>query len=210
MTGRVAITPEGFEALYRRAPDPWNTLTSAYEATKRSMLLRACGARPRARGLELACGIGNNTGALARRCLRLDALDAAPTALAQAAIRVADERVTFREARLPAGLPAGPFDLVVAAEIAYYLDREDADRLAARVRADLAPGGRIVVLHHTVPFHDTAQHPRLAHERFTRLVAEGWPIRHAQQGRWRLSVADRPRSAGRLSAPAGRTERRRR
>lgn len=193
VTARMAITPDGFEALYRSASDPWETLTSAYEATKRSTLLRACGPRPRARGLELACGIGNNTGALARRCLRLDALDAAPSALAQAARRVADRRVTFQEARLPDGLPAGQFDLIVAAEIAYYLDRDDADRLAGELRTRLATGGRMVALHHTVPFHDTAQHPRLAHERFMHRIAQDWPTRHAQHGRWCLSVADRPR-----------------
>ncbi|MEM7567924.1 MAG: class I SAM-dependent methyltransferase [Pseudomonadota bacterium] len=193
MTGQAAITPDGFELLYRSAPDPWDTLTSAYEATKRSMLLRACGARPRARGLELACGIGNNTGLLAARCLRLVALDAAPTALSLAARRVADPRVTFREARLPDGLPAGPFDLIVMAEIVYYLDSDDADRLANAVHGSLAPGGRIVVLHHTVPFHDTAQHPRRAHERFMRRAARDRPPRHAQHGRWRISIADRPR-----------------
>ncbi|MEM7566225.1 MAG: class I SAM-dependent methyltransferase [Pseudomonadota bacterium] len=192
MTARPAITPDGFEALYRSTADPWDTLTSAYEATKRDTLLRACGPRPRARGLELACGIGNNTGALARRCLRLDALDAAPTALSQAARRITDRRVTFHEARLPDGLPAGAFDLIVAAEIVYYLAAAEADRLADIARARLAPGGRIVVLHHTVPFHDTAQPPRRAHERFVRRGARDWLIREAQHGRWRLSIVDRP------------------
>ena len=189
---RAAITPDGFEALYQGAADPWDTLTSAYEATKRDTLLRACGGRPCARGLELACGIGNNTAVLARRCLRLDALDASPTALDRARRAVPDARVTFQEARLPHGLPRGPFDLIVAAEIVYYLPRADADRLAEGLRARLAPGGRFVALHHTVPFHDAAEPPGLAHARLMRRAARGWPQTHAQHGRWRVSIADRP------------------
>ena len=189
-----AITPEGFDALYRADPDPWRTATSAYEATKRDMLLRACGTRPRARGLEIACGIGNNARHIARRCLSLLALDASPAALERARAACAGLPVTFREARLPDGLPPlrpeGQFDLIVAAEIAYYLDAADADRLADGLLARLAPGGRLVALHHTVPFHDVRQHPRAAHERF--LARIGLPARSRQHGRWRLSTCDRP------------------
>lgn len=184
------ITPAGFEALYRADPDPWDTATSLYEATKRDALLRACGARPRARGLEIACGVGNNTVRLARRCLHLTALDAAPTALAHAARACAGLPVTFGEAHLPHGLPDGRFDLIVAAEIAYYLPRLEADRLADGLAARLAPGGRLVALHHTVPFHDASQHPRAAHARF--VARMGWPTRSRQYGRWRVTVCDRP------------------
>lgn len=184
------ITPDGFEALYRADPDPWRTHESGYEATKRATLLRACGTRSRARGLEIACGVGNNTRLLARRCLRLDALDASPTALVHAACACAGLPVTFHEARLPEGVPAGPFDLIVAAEIAYYLPRLDADRLADALAARLAPGGRLVALHHTVPFHDTSQHPAAAHARLIERV--GLPARSRQHGRWRVTVCDAP------------------
>ncbi len=171
MAGAVVrpITPEGFEAKFRVDVDPWNYRASRFEAAKRQVLLRACGGRKVGRGLELACAIGVTSRALARLSLRLLAVDASPTALAEARrLTPASARVAFRRALLPSELPRGPFDLVVVSEIAYYLNRRDLDRLASALCRALAPGGRVVVLHHLRPFDDAAQLPRLAHGRLCR------------------------------------------
>lgn len=71
------------------------------------------------RGLEVACAIGETTRRLARVCLRLLAVDSSLTALNEARLRLAENKnVSFRQALLPAETPRGPFDLIVASEIA--------------------------------------------------------------------------------------------
>jgi SAM-dependent methyltransferase len=158
--------PEDFEALFRRNIDPWNYTTSHFEAFKRGVLIRACGCRTYGRGLELACAIGETTRVLAPRCLRLLSLDSSPTALAEAARRNAGMNwVTFRKGLLPCEMPRGPFDLIVASEIAYYLPWRPLDDLLRRIFEAAAPGARIVFLHHLRPFDDTAVLPHLAQAR---------------------------------------------
>lgn len=162
---KAVIDADGFEAKFRSDIDPWNYEASAFEAHKRGVLLRACGARAYGRGLEIACAIGVTTRHLAPRCRRLLATDASPTALGEAARRNADLRnVTFAEARLPEDAPRGTFDLIVASEILYYLPRRGARAVVDAMAAAVAPGGRIVVLHHVRDFEDAAQRPRAAQD----------------------------------------------
>lgn len=162
---RAIIDPAGFEARFRQDIDPWNYATSPFEAHKRSILLRACGARLYGNGLELACAIGETTRVLAPRCLRLLALDASPTALAEAHRRIGGRRnVSFMLARLPREMPRGPFDLIVVSEILYYLKLNDLRLLLLRLERALAPGGRLVILHHLRDFHDAAIRPRMAQD----------------------------------------------
>lgn len=160
------IDAAGFEAKFRDTIDPWNYAASPFEAFKRGVLLRACGAGARGRVLELGCAIGETSRVLARIGLRLVALDASPTALAEAGRRNAgNPRVVFRRAVLPGGMPRGGFDLVVISEVAYYLTGRELDSLLRRVRRVTAPGGRVVVLHHVRPFDDASQLPALAQAR---------------------------------------------
>lgn len=163
------IDPVGFEQKYRDNPDPWNYATSPFERYKRGVLLRACGCRTYGRGLELGCSIGETTRVLARRCLKLLAVDSSSTALKEARQRLRrHENVTLRQADLPGETPRGPFDLIVVSELAYYLRPNALKALLAKLRAALAPNGRIVVLDHMLWFADAAQPPALAHRR-TRL-----------------------------------------
>lgn len=160
---RAIIDPAGFEARFRDDIDPWNYAASPFEAWKRGILLHACGSRLHARGLELACAIGETTRVLAPRCLHLLAINSSPTALAEAARRTAAHRnVTLRRAVLPRDLPRGPFDLIVASEILYYLRPNDLRRMIPALCRALAPGGRLVVLHHLKDFDDAAIRPRRA------------------------------------------------
>lgn len=160
---RAIIDPPGFEARFRENIDPWNYAASPFEAHKRAILLRSCGTRMFGRGLELACAIGETTRVLAPRCLRLLAVDSSATALEEAARRTrANRNVTVRLALLPQQLPRGPFDLIVASEIFYYLRPNDLRILIAGLRRALAPGGRVVILHHLTDFSDAAVRPRLA------------------------------------------------
>lgn len=160
---RAVIDPEGFEAKFREDIDPWNYANSPFEAFKRARLLQACGKGPFGRALELACATGMVTEALAPRCLSLTAVDASPTALQEAARRLGGQRcVRFALAILPDEMPRGPFDLIVVSELLYYLRANDLRRMVARMEKALAPGGRIVLLHHLTEFADAAVRPRAA------------------------------------------------
>lgn len=163
-----AIDPDGFEAMFRENVDPWDYAGSPFEAYKRRILLRACGARIYGRVLELACANGETTKALRPRSLRLCAVDGSSTALGEAARRTQGlSKITLRHALLPRDMPKGPFDLIVVSELLYYLKSGSMTVLLRKLKAALAPGGRIVILHHVLDFDDAAQLPKLAQARAT-------------------------------------------
>lgn len=137
-----------FEARYRAEGDPWGYLTSEYEQAKYAATLAACGTGPFERALELGGSIGVFSSLLAPRCRRLDTLDAAPTAVATARKRLAPHAHAGAQlGTIPDDVPDGPYDLIVASEILYYLDNEQLDRTLARLADVLAPGGRLVAVH---------------------------------------------------------------
>lgn len=193
-----AIDLSGFEEKFRETIDPWDYRTSCFEARKRGELLRACGPGKLGRGLELACAIGETSRALLSRCLTLTATDGASTALAEARRRTPPNlRITFRQGVLPRDVPRGPFDLIVVSEIAYYLSRRDVDDLARRLVRQTASGGRIVVLHHVIPFADAAQLPASAHERLCGFFRERMvPGIVARYGRYRIDTFRQSRAGG--------------
>ncbi|MEH6719075.1 MAG: SAM-dependent methyltransferase [Aurantimonas endophytica] len=192
---RQVIDANGFEAKFAADPDPWDYKTSSFEARKRDVLLKACGDRHYGRGLELACANGETTRLLADRCRRLLAVDAATTALQAARRRNAgDARVTFRHSLLPRDMPRGPFDLIVASEILYYLKPNDLALLLPKLHAALAPGGRIVFLHHVLDFDDAAIRPVQAVAATERWFAAVAPLRVLQQtARFRVAAFEKVR-----------------
>ncbi len=154
----TSTPPEHFETLYRADPDPWGFATSTYERAKYARTIRALGGRRYGRALELGCSIGVMTQALSALCDELVACDAAPTAVAAARERVAGRSgVEVVEAVLPDDLPNGPWDLVVASEVLYYLDEEGLDTLLQRLEDDLRPGGVFLAVHWT---RATRTHPQ--------------------------------------------------
>lgn len=139
-----------FEARYRTNPDPWGYRHSDYERSKYEATLRACGPGPFASALELGGSIGVFSARLAPRCRRLTTLDFAPTAVraARHALSVyphADARV----GAIPDAIPDGPFDLVVASEVLYYLAPDALDATLTRLREVLT--GRLVIAHWRPP-----------------------------------------------------------
>ncbi|MGB6228987.1 MAG: methyltransferase domain-containing protein [Litorimonas sp.] len=188
---RRAATPTHFETLFRDNPDPWGTFVRRDEAVKRQAILRACGGRA-GNALELGCGNGSNTGHLARRAHRLVALDGSQAALDLAG-RQTDRRVELHHALLPDGVPRRAFDLVVIAELLYYLRPMEIAATARRLR--LSDGARIVLAHHHVDFPDTASRPSTVHDRFARALRADTVRRLvARNGRWRVEVLQTGRS----------------
>lgn len=165
------IDLHGFEDLFQSDPDPWDYESSPFEAHKRSLLLKHVGLGPRGRVLELACANGVTTQTLMKVALRTAALDGSSTAIAQAQARLGNVgRLRLLHANLPDGMPRERFDLIVVSEIVYYLGSTAARRLAEGVADRIAPGGRVVVLHHHLNFPDASVHPEHAHLEFVRLL----------------------------------------
>jgi len=147
-----------FAALYERSDDPWRIAGNWYEQRKRSLIMAML---PRGRfrhAFEPACGSGELTVDLGRRCDRILAGD-----FAQAAVDIAHERwqqasisrrtecvARFACMAVPHQWPAklgGVFDLIVISEFAYYLDDEALRALPVLVNASLAPDGVLVLCH---------------------------------------------------------------
>ena len=190
------IDVEGFEALFQTDPDPWDYESSPFEAHKRKVLLNHIGLRSRGRVLELACANGVTTQALMMCALRTTALDASATAIAHAQTRLKDgDRLRLLRTNLPGGMPRELLDLIVVSEIVYYLRRDAYTRLAKEILTRIAPGGRVVVLHHHVSFPDATVRPEQAHRDFARLLEERLKlVRSSRYARYRVSVFDAVRN----------------
>ena len=166
----MRTAPASFEARYRAERDPWGFADDPYERAKYARTVAALGGRRFARALELGCAHGELTALLAPACDQLVAVDAAPTAVARAAERFAgDDAVTVRAATIPEELPPGPWELVVASEVLYYLGPELLEETIARLVADLAPGGLLLAVHW---IGEATSHPSGADAVHARLLAE--------------------------------------
>jgi protein-L-isoaspartate O-methyltransferase len=141
-----------FEARYREDPDPWGYTSSAYERDKYAATLQACGEGPFDRALELGGSIGVFSAQLAPHCRTLTTIDAAPTAVAQATRRLdRHPQATAVLGQIPAEIPDGLFDLVVASEILYYLQPPQLSATLNRLETGLAAAGRLVAVHWRPP-----------------------------------------------------------
>lgn len=137
-----------FEGLYADSEDPWNFQTSPYEREKYGRTLAALGGRRFQRALEVGASIGVFTEMLADRCDELLAVDVSERAVAVARRRLSGrEHVTVERRSLPEEMPGGPFDLVVASEVLYYLTREEMLATVRRLEEELAPGGALLAVH---------------------------------------------------------------
>lgn len=152
----LSLHLDHFESLYRAHPDPWRAETSWQERRKRLAVDRALGARKRRCGLELACGNGASTEALAKRFNRLFAVDGSPAAVAIASARMRRAvNVTVAEARLPEEFPVGRYDAVFANELLYYMPKDAARALLFKVRRGLRDGGVFITVNHVRKFGDS-------------------------------------------------------
>lgn len=169
MTARRPFGPGDFEALWRSDADPWDFATSAYEQEKYARTLAACGPAPLGDVLEIASANGVFSALLAPHCASLTTLECAPSAVALARERLAaagHAGVDVREGLVPDDLPDAPagFDVVVASEVLYYLDRRTLDDAVDRLVALLRPGGRLVAVHWTPDAPDHVLPGRVPHE----------------------------------------------
>jgi cyclopropane fatty-acyl-phospholipid synthase-like methyltransferase len=198
--GMKPVDLAGFEAKFTRDADPWRTWTAPDEVLKRTAILHALGPGPIGRVLELGAGNGSNSHAFARRALRLDATEATPqgTRLVADAIRDAAPRARAAQLIVPAPFPRPQYDVIVIAELLYYLSVRDMAALARQVAQRLRPGGTLILAHHRITFYDFAQHAAGIHARFLAQTRRGWRGRTVRRtDRWIVSACRPQGTAGR-------------
>jgi hypothetical protein len=144
-----------FETLFSGDADPWGYRTRWYERRKRAHILASLPSEHYANAFEPACANGELSAELATRCGRLLCSDGSAAAAAHARRRLAAlANVEVECAAIPAGWPAGRFDLIVLSEIGYYLD-DDAFHETMRLAAEsLAAGGALLASHWRHPESD--------------------------------------------------------
>ncbi len=143
-----ACSAAAFEARYAAAADPWNFTSSDYERRRYALTLRSLGRSRYGRAYEPGCSIGEFSRQLAQHCDELLAVDIAPSAVARARIRCADQpQVRIDCADVAHEFPAGRFDLIVFAELGYYFPRQELTRIAGALATRLRPGGEFLAVH---------------------------------------------------------------
>ena len=156
-----------FEQLYARSPDPWDFATSEYERRKYEQTLAVLGGRHFRRALEVGSSIGIFTAMLASYCDSLLALDTSERAVEIARERLSGYRqVSIERRTVPEEMPEGPFDLIVASEVLYYLPPEVALGALRCFEEALEPGGLLLIVHwrkqtKTYPMQGDAVHELL-------------------------------------------------
>ncbi|MEE4205330.1 MAG: SAM-dependent methyltransferase [Erythrobacter sp.] len=176
-----------FDGLYRRDPDPWDCATSDYERSKRAATLAALGEREYDRALEVGCGAGVLTRAIAPRCRELTALDVSDVALTEARARCADRcGLTFERCEVPREWPHGRYDLVMLSEVLYFLGREEIEEVSRLAHEALEADGTCVLVNWTGE-NDLPVGGRQAAELFQR--AAGWETRRCREAElYRIDV----------------------
>jgi len=192
----------GFEALYRRNPDPWDFATSSYERHRYAETLNALQRDRYGAAFEPGCSVGEFTALLAARCDRLLAVDVAPTAVARARARCAQlPQVELRcadlwQADLWQETPDQCFDLLVFAEIGYYVGPQQLADFATRVGTQLADLGEFVAVHWLGHSKDHRLHGDAVHEILRENLSLQWlgGIRHPgfRIDTWRKTPACQP------------------
>jgi SAM-dependent methyltransferase len=149
-----------FDRMYAGSDDPWQLSTRWYEQRKYAMTLAMLPNPHYRHAFEPGCSIGTLTALLAQRCAKVTAVDVVQAALRGADARLAEagcrDRVTLGRASLDAPWPAGPFDLVVLSEVAYYLPADTLAQVLARECPRLQQGANVVAAHWR---HPVAEYP---------------------------------------------------
>jgi cyclopropane fatty-acyl-phospholipid synthase-like methyltransferase len=182
-----------FEALYQNNPDPWSVRSSWYERRKRATLLAALPLEKFDKALELGCGNGNTTQALAGRCGITHAVDLSPTALAECRDALARHNIAnvhLHALQLPLAWPLDDqsnVDLIVVSELAYYFSDDELRTFIRRCEESLTRGGHWLMCHYTADFHDRQQRTQHIHDAVDQLSTLHKVVAHTDKD-FRLDV----------------------
>jgi cyclopropane fatty-acyl-phospholipid synthase-like methyltransferase len=137
-----------FDYLYRTEPDPWSCFTSPYEQAKYRRTLDALPRQVVGRVLEIGCGEGLFTSAVAARAEEVLGLDISQAALSRARQRCSPMgHVKFRRVDVTRDPLPVDFDVLIAAEVLYYLGHGSQYRsTCGKLVSCLAQGGHLIVV----------------------------------------------------------------
>jgi SAM-dependent methyltransferase len=147
---------DAFEAVYRESADPWASAWPhyRYQRLKYDQLIAFLPKRRFGHALDLGCGLGLLSQKLAQCAEHVLGMDISATAIRHARQRgAALSNLEFEQGnllKLPRSLD-GKFDLVVVADVLYYLSPPDIPTIRSAVHriADLlSPGGICLVANH--------------------------------------------------------------
>lgn len=188
LTDRIGI--EAFDRKFRCDPDPWGTWSGREERCKREAIMHSLSYPVVGRLLELGCGNGSNSVSLFRRSLRLDCIDGSKTAVDLTRTALGKHKNTrIFHLRLPGRIRSGPYDAVVIAELLYYMDAHELDRMAAETGRLIRPGGRLVLCHHHSQFRDAAIVQKSVHQLFISAIGRKLRLVHRRRSaHWLLEA----------------------
>ena len=141
-------TLEHFDALHRKDADPWGVRTRWYERRKTELIMAALPREHYGSVFEPGCSVGGNSVALADRCDRLVSSDASLPAVERARLALSKHsNARVEHWHLPWQWPTNRSDLVVVAELAYYLEHDEFDRFLIWIPEALNEGGQLLMCH---------------------------------------------------------------
>ncbi len=186
-----AVSAEHFDALFTASADPWRYDSEPYERDRFRRTVGALAGRRYASALELGCANGALSEQLAPLCDRLCATDASEAALSAARMRLGGAaHVVIERRAMPGDIPAGPFDLIVASDMLYYLGLRGVIALMGGLERVAAPDCRLLFASY---LGDTAT--RLTGEMAAEAaiaMLSGWRVVHAERtAQLRLDVLER-------------------
>jgi predicted TPR repeat methyltransferase len=135
--------------VFSRRADPFRYSESGYELKRLAAMDAALGERRFKRTLEVGCAEGHFTRRLLERGGEVVAVDISSVALERA--RKSAPAARFVEADALSWGPEGQFDLIVVADVLYYMDkplvRDQFESTFDRVAKWLLPGGTLLLAH---------------------------------------------------------------
>jgi 2-polyprenyl-3-methyl-5-hydroxy-6-metoxy-1,4-benzoquinol methylase len=136
-----------FEKEYAPSSDP-AYFQSSIKRSRYKRIIEALPDRRYHRALEIGCATGDFTAMLAPSCEELLAVDISEKAVSMARKRLTNFPHVFVEQRtLPEETPEGPFDLVIASEVLYFLPTNVMLVALQRLEEVLSPGGVLLAIH---------------------------------------------------------------
>jgi 2-polyprenyl-3-methyl-5-hydroxy-6-metoxy-1,4-benzoquinol methylase len=138
-----------FERLYLESPDPWNYHSSSYEHRKYERVL-ACALQWRSAGesaLEVGCSVGVFSRMLTDHFDKVTAIDVSKEALSAATCyNSAARNVRFMHSDLQSLDTDGQYDIIVCAEVLYYIAKRDVEVICRQLDRYLSDRGIILLV----------------------------------------------------------------
>jgi 2-polyprenyl-3-methyl-5-hydroxy-6-metoxy-1,4-benzoquinol methylase len=138
-----------FERLYLEHTDPWNFRDSPYERRKYAhTLIKLLECRSRSdRALEVGCSIGIFSKSLAEQFKAVLAIDFSEQALQRAGDYCRENKnILFLRSNLQTLNVEGHFDVIICAEVLYYIAEDEAATVCRQLQRYLHPEGIIVAV----------------------------------------------------------------